>query len=134
MKIAYLSAFYPYRGGIAQFNAALYNALGKRHEMKAFTFTRQYPELLFPGKTQYAGKGDNEGDVNAVRVLDTVNPFTYRMTAKAILELKHHMMIAKYWMPYFAPSLATVAGILKKKGVFNVSILDNVIPHEKQFY
>ena len=65
MRIAYLSTFYPYRGGIAQFNAALYNALGKRHEMKAFTFTRQYPELLFPGKTQYAEKGDNEGDVNA---------------------------------------------------------------------
>lgn len=134
MRIAYLSTFYPYRGGIAQFNAALYQALGKRHEMKAFTFTRQYPELLFPGKTQYAEEGDNEGDVNAVRVLDSINPFTYGKTAKAILEFKPDMMITKYWMPYFGPSLGTVAGILKKHGVFNVSILDNVIPHEKKFY
>ncbi len=134
MRIAYLSTFYPFRGGIAQFNAALYNALGKRHEMKAFTFTRQYPELLFPGKTQYAEKGDNEGDVNAVRVLDTLNPLTYGKTAKAILDFKPDMMITKYWMPYFGPSLGTVAGILKKKGVFNVSVLDNVIPHEKKFY
>jgi len=134
MRIAYLSTFYPYRGGIAQFNAALYNALGKNHEMKAFTFTRQYPELLFPGKTQYAEKGDNEVDVKAIRVLDTVNPFTYGKTAKAILEFKPDMMITKYWMPYFAPSLGTVAGILKKHGVFNLSVLDNVIPHEKKFY
>jgi len=134
MRIAYLSTFYPYRGGIAQFNAALYKALGKRHEMKAFTFTRQYPELLFPGKTQYAEKGDTDGDVGAVRVLDTVNPFTYRKTAKAILQFKPDIMITKYWMPYFAPSLGTVAGILKKHGVFNVSVLDNVIPHEKKFY
>lgn len=134
MRIAYLSTFYPYRGGIAQFNAALYNALGKNHEMKAFTFTRQYPELLFPGKTQYAENGDNEGDVNAMRVLDTINPFTYHKTAKAILDFKPDMMISKYWMPYFAPSLGNVAGILKKHGVFNVSVLDNVIPHEKKFY
>jgi len=134
MRIAYLSTFYPYRGGIAQFNAALYKALGRNHEMKAFTFTRQYPELLFPGKTQYAEKGDIEGDLNALRVLDTVNPFTYRKTAKAILQFKPDIMITKYWMPYFAPSLGTVAGILKKQGVFNLSVLDNVIPHEKKFY
>jgi len=134
MRIAYLSTFYPYRGGIAQFNAALYKALGKKHEMKAFTFTRQYPELLFPGKTQYAETGDTDGDVDALRILDSVNPFTYTKTAKAILRFKPDMMITKYWMPYFAPSLGTVAGILKKNGVFNVSILDNVIPHEKKFY
>ncbi len=134
MRIAYLSTFYPYRGGIAQFNAALYNALGKKNEMKAFTFTRQYPELLFPGKTQYAEKGDSQGDVNAVRILDTINPLTYYKTAKAILDFKPDIMITKYWMPYFGPSLGTVAGILKKKGVFNISVLDNVIPHEKKFY
>src|ERR1700722_4695344 len=122
MRIDYLSTFYPYRGGIAQFNAALYKALGKKHDMKAFTFTRQYPELLFPGKTQYAEKGDNEGDVNALRVLDTINPFTYRKTADAILEFKPDIMITKYWMPYFGPSLGTVAGILKRHGVFNVSV------------
>ena len=29
MKIAFLSTFYPYRGGIAQFNGALYRALEK---------------------------------------------------------------------------------------------------------
>jgi glycosyltransferase involved in cell wall biosynthesis len=102
--------------------------------MKAFTFTRQYPELLFPGKTQYAEEGDKDGDVNALRLLDTINPFTYGKTAKAILQFEPDMMITKYWMPYFAPSLGTVAGILKKKGVFNVSVLDNVIPHEKKFY
>jgi D-inositol-3-phosphate glycosyltransferase len=134
MRIAYLSTFYPYRGGIAQFNAALYKALGQRHEMKAFTFTRQYPELLFPGKTQYAEPGDKDGDVDALRVLDTINPFTYPKTARAIMQFKPDMMITKFWMPYFGPSLGTVAGILKKNGVFNLSILDNIIPHEKKFY
>jgi D-inositol-3-phosphate glycosyltransferase len=43
-------------------------------------------------------------------------------------------MITKYWMPYFSPSLGTVAKRLKKQGVINISILDNVIPHEQKFY
>jgi glycosyltransferase involved in cell wall biosynthesis len=134
MRIAYLSTFYPFRGGIAQFNAALLNELKKKHEVKAFTFTRQYPELLFPGKTQYAEAKDSAEDVGAVRVLDTVNPFTYGKTARAIMEFKPDMMITKYWMPFFSPSLGTVAKKLKKQGVINISVLDNVIPHEQKFY
>ena len=52
MRIAFLSVFYPYRGGIAQFNANLYEAArAAGHEVKAFTFTCQYPKFavnLFP--------------------------------------------------------------------------------------
>ena len=134
MRIAYLSTFYPYRGGIAQFNAALLKAFSAKHETKAFTFTRQYPELLFPGKTQYAEAKDSAEDVHAVRVLDTINPLTYGKTAKVIMQFKPDIMITKYWMPFFAPSLGTVAKSLTKNGVVNIAVLDNVIPHEKKFY
>ena len=58
MKIAVLSCFYPFRGGIAQFNANLISELGRVHEVRAFNFTRQYPDLLFPGKTQYVTPED----------------------------------------------------------------------------
>lgn len=135
MRIAYLSTFYPYRGGIAQFNAALIKALEKKgHELKPYTFTRQYPGLLFPGKSQYAGEKDSFEDVHALRILDTLNPFTYRKTAKEIMQFKPDMMITKYWMPFFAPALGTVGAALKKKGVVNIAVLDNVIPHEPKFY
>jgi glycosyltransferase involved in cell wall biosynthesis len=134
MRIAYLSTFYPYRGGIAQFNAALLKAFSENHETKAYTFTRQYPELLFPGKTQYAGEKDSAEDVGAVRVLDSINPLTYGKTARTIMQFKPDIMVTKYWMPFFSPSLGTVGKSLKKSGVVNVAILDNVIPHEKKFY
>ena len=39
----------------------------------------------------------------------------------------------KYWMSYMAPSLGTVAKRIKKKSKV-VTILDNVIPHEKRFF
>ena len=52
MRIAILSSFYPLRGGISQFNAAMLAELGKCHDVKAFSFSVQYPGFLFPGKTQ----------------------------------------------------------------------------------
>ncbi len=135
MRIAYLSTFYPYRGGIAQFNAALLRTFAKKgHQTKAFTFTRQYPSILFPGKTQYASANDTSEDVHAVRVLDTVNPFTFRSAAYSVMEFKPDIMLTKYWMPFFAPSLGMVGRELKKHGIVNIAVLDNVIPHEKKFY
>ena len=84
MRIAYLSTFYPFRGGIAQFNASLYREFEKEHEIKAFTFTRQYPEFLFPGKTQYVTTDETADPIEAQKILDTINPITWFRTAKEI--------------------------------------------------
>ncbi len=131
MRIAILSSFYPLRGGIAQFNAALYRELEKKHEVKAFTFSRQYPNFLFPGKSQYVGESDQADPIPAEQLLDTINPFTYSSTARAIRKFKPDLLIFKYWMTFFSPSLGTVAKKLKKECKV-ITILDNVIPHEKR--
>ena len=53
MKILLIGPAHPLRGGIAQFLALLSNALKKRgHGLLFHRFIRQYPEFLFPGKTQ----------------------------------------------------------------------------------
>ena len=85
MRIAYLSVFYPYRGGIAQYNAHLLAALGSENEVRAFNFTRQYPGFLFPGQTQYVTPQDQATPVESTRLLDSANPFTWRRTGRAIL-------------------------------------------------
>ncbi|MBL6962786.1 MAG: glycosyltransferase [Bacteroidetes bacterium] len=134
MKIAYLSTFYPFRGGITQFNHSLFNAFKNNHEIKAFTFTRQYPDLLFPGKTQLVTEEDAIEKIPALQILDTINPFSYVKTANKIKDFKPDLMIMKYWMPFFAPSLGYVAAQVKRSGSKVISILDNVVPHEKKFY
>jgi len=133
MKIAYLSTFYPLRGGIAQFNASLYRALSDDHEVSAFTFKRQYPNSLFPGKTQYVSPEDKVDEIESLEILDTINPLSYFQTAKAINAYAPDILLMKYWMAFFAPSLGTVAKRMAKKTVV-ISILDNVIPHEKQLF
>lgn len=134
MKIAYLSTFYPFRGGIAQFNANLYRALCARHEVTPFTFKRQYPDFLFPGKTQYVTPGDKAAVIESVPVLDTANPLGYGAAARRIARERPDMLVMKYWMSYFAPSLGYVAGKLKKQGCKVITVLDNVIPHEQKFF
>ncbi len=133
MKIAILSCFYPYRGGISQFNASIFNELGKNNIVAAFNFKRQYPSFLFPGKTQFVTKEDNAVPIESISLLDTANPFSYIATAKAIREWKPDLLIMRYWMSYFAPSQGWVARGMEKNCKV-ISILDNVIPHEPHFF
>lgn len=134
MKIAILSCFYPYRGGIAQFNAALMSELEKSSQVRAFNFKMQYPAILFPGKTQYVRPDDEAIQVENKRVLSTINPITWIRTIREILAWKPDVVLVRYWMSWFAPSLGFVTRSLKRHGIKVISILDNVIPHEPHFF
>ena len=141
MRIAILSCFHPYRGGISQFNTYLLKELSKKHNVKAFNFTRQYPGFLFPGKTQKVTPQDSAASVESTPVLDTANPFSYAKAARAIAEYEPDVLLTRYWMSYFAPSLGSVgskvARILRKKGKADfktVAIADNIVPHERHFF
>ena len=133
MRVAVLSCFYPYRGGISQFNTYLCEELGKSHIVKAFNFTRQYPQILFPGKTQYVTADDEAFPIESERILDTINPFSYIKTYRAIRDWKPDVLIVRYWMSWFAPSLGYITRRMKKHCKV-ISILDNVIPHEPHFF
>jgi len=133
MRIAYLSTFYPYRGGIAQFNASLFREFEKKHDIKAFTFTRQYPNFLFPGKTQLVTNDENTDIIPSIQKLDSINPLTYFSTAREIKKFAPDILLMKYWMSFFGPSLGTVAKRMFPQTKV-ITILDNVIPHEKRFF
>ena len=123
MRFAILSPIYPYRGGIAQFSGMLYTELVKEgHEVKAFNFKRLYPDILFPGKTQYVEAGDRAIEIESVRVLDSVNPVSYFSTVNAIRSYAPDVLIISYWMSFFVPGYAHVANRMKKPlGVCHVT-------------
>ncbi|WP_108821494.1 glycosyltransferase [Dysgonomonas sp. Marseille-P4361] len=130
MKIAILSPFYPYRGGLAQLNARLYTELSKRNEVKAFTFTTLYPNFLFPGKTQYVSEGDSATVIDSDRVLNSVNPFSYISTARKINKYAPDILIIPYWMSFLSPAFGSVCLFLNKK-IKIVSLVHNAISHER---
>jgi Glycosyltransferase len=131
MKICFLSTFYPFRGGIAQFNANLLLELRTEgHIAVPFTFTRQYIESLFPGKTQYVTEKDRAIKIDSIPIMDPANPFTWTPAAIKILREKPDVLFLRYWMVYFAPSLTRIARIVRRRGVKVVCLVDNAIGHE----
>lgn len=128
-----MSCFYPFRGGISQLNAAILQELGKEHTVKAFNFKRQYPEFLFPGKTQYVTPDDNAVPVESEAVLDSIGPVSWIRTARRINRWKPDVLIIRYWVSYLAPALGYVARHVKGN-CRKIAVFDNVIPHEPHFF
>lgn len=133
MKIAFLSTFYPFRGGIAQFSGAMFRSLELHHHVKAFNFKRQYPQILFPGETQLVKEEDLTDCIDTERMLDSINPISFIRTAKAINNFKPDIFISSYWMTFFGPSMGGVAKRLNPS-IKKIAILHNVKPHEKRFF
>jgi len=132
LNIAYLSVFYPYRGGIAQFNAALYRAFEQLgHNQKAYTFTRQYPDFLFPGSSQFVNEDDSADPIPAKRVLDTVNPLNWFSVASEIKAQSPDLFLTQLWMPFMGPAFGTIARRMNNDCI-KLCVVHNALPHESR--
>jgi glycosyltransferase involved in cell wall biosynthesis len=122
---------YPYRGGIATTNERLAQEfLSMGFSVDIETFTVQYPSILFPGKTQYDNKPAPE-NLKIRRTINSVNPFNWLKVGRRIKKEKPDLVIVRYWLPFLAPCLGTIAGILRKNQHSKIlCIADNIIPHE----
>lgn len=135
MRIVYIGTCYPMRGGLAHFNVILSRALEREHEVSFLAFTRQYPDLLFPGKTQYVTDAESSAAVQypAEPVLDSIGPLSWWRTARRVAAIDPDLVIYKYWMPFFAPAFGTVSRLIKRwTHARIVFICDNIIPHERR--
>lgn len=131
MKITILGPAHPYRGGLAsimQTMAREYQSRG--HEVRIYTFTVQYPSLLFPGKTQYIDTPAPE-DLHIERVMNTVNPFNWISLGLRLKREAPDIILMKYWTPFMAPCFGTIARIARQnKKTKVICQIDNVEPHE----
>ena len=133
MKIAIIGTAYPYRGGLAAYNERLAGQLqSEGHEVTVYTFTLQYPKLLFPGKTQYS-TGKAPADIKIVRCINAVNPVNWVATGKSIRKTNPDLVIVKFWLPFMGPCFGTILRTIKSGMKTKViCILDNIIPHERR--
>ena len=131
MRIALISVAPPYRGGISKHTSILVEHLSKKHSVDLINYSRQYPDFLFPGKSQYIdGKmGDSPGE----RWIDSINPLSWFKTGNKLAENRYDLAIFRFWNPFFAPALGIIAGVIKKKSPSTklISLCDNILPHER---
>ncbi|HZL10961.1 MAG TPA: glycosyltransferase [Prolixibacteraceae bacterium] len=122
---------YPYRGGIATTNERLAQEFASMgFDVEIETFTLQYPSFLFPGKTQYNAK-EAPVHLRIKRTINSVNPLNWLKVGQRIRNEKPDLVIIRYWLPFLAPCLGTIAGMVRKNRHSKVICLaDNVVPHE----
>ena len=133
-KIILVGSAYPYRGGgITTFNERLIKEFRKEgHDAEIITFTLQYPSFLFPGKTQYSEELPPE-NLPIKRMANSCNPFNWIKVGRYLKKQKPDILLFRYWTPFMSPCFGTIARIVKKnKQTKIVSIIDNMIPHEKR--
>ena len=130
-KIVIIGPAFPLRGGIANFNNALAQAFYNRGDnVIIYSFSLQYPGFLFPGTSQFE-QGKKPVNLNVKTIINSVNPFNWIRIVKKINKENPDYVIIRYWIPFLAPCLGTIAYFLNKK-IKILAIADNIYPHEKR--
>jgi len=131
MKIRIIGTAHPYRGGLAAFNERLANEYTLQgHDVVIYTFTKQYPNFLFPGKTQYSETPAPKA-LKISRKIHSYNPLNWLKIGREIADEKPDIVIFAYWMSFMAPCMGTIARkIHKNHHTKIIALIHNMIPHE----
>ncbi len=124
---------WPLRGGLAAFDEKLaitFNNKGIPTTIE--TFSLQYPQFLFPGKTQYREEAAPVGILINVSI-NSINPLNWIKVGLKLKKAAPSLIIVRYWLPFLAPCLGTICRIARlNKHTKVIAIVDNMIPHEKR--
>jgi D-inositol-3-phosphate glycosyltransferase len=133
MKIALLGTAYPYRGGLASYNERLASEFMKQgHEVIIYTFSLQYPDFLFPGKTQFSDEPSPKG-LHILRRINSMHPLNWLKVGNQIGKSKPDMVIVNYWLPLMGPCFGTIMRRVKRnKHSKIIALIHNMIPHESR--
>ncbi len=131
MKIVVVGPTYPFRGGIAHYTTMLVKHLREAgHQAIFYSFTRQYPRWLFPGKT------DKDPSSTPLRVeceylLDPINPLTWWQLYRKVRADAPDLLLLQWWVPYWTPSLTMISRWVKRHtSAPLLFVCHNVVPHD----
>lgn len=132
MKIAIIGPIYPYRGGISHYTARLAQALTKSHDVRVFSFKRQYPAWLYPGRSD-KDPSNKTINVEVAYTIDSLNPVSWLHTVNKIREYTPDVLIIEWWVTFLAPAFITIACLCRHAKIPVVFLIHNVLPHENSW-
>lgn len=132
-NIVIIGPAHPLRGGLATFDQRLCKQFNDEgHTCCIYSFSLQYPSLLFPGKTQYTTE-PAPTDIEIYSVINSCWPLNWLQIGNALQRIRPDIIVVRYWIPFMGPALGTILRRAKKnRHTKVVAITDNVIPHEKR--
>ncbi len=131
MKIVIVGPTYPFRGGIAQYGQVLCLRLNQAgHDAIMVSFKRQFPRLIFPGKTQM-DPSQERLLVTTYPIFAPLSPISWWQSYRRIKQAQPDVVLFNWFNPFFAPGFWAVSRLVRwgtKARI--IYILHNVIPHE----
>jgi glycosyltransferase involved in cell wall biosynthesis len=131
LRVALLGPAYPLRGGMSQFLAFVHRALEPHAEVRQFSFSRQYPGFLFPGRTQH-DVSEAPLRVPAEPVLDAVAPWQWPAAARRVAAWRPDALVVNWWLPFFGPAYSVVMSAARRAGAVTLLLAHNLLPHERR--
>jgi len=131
MKVAVVGPAYPYRGGIAHYTSLLASHLAAQHHTRLYGFERQYPNWLFPGRSQLDPSPAPLVDIDTRRWLIPWWPISWRRVMRDWIAWQPDRIVMQWWVPFMAPMTAWLLSRARRMGIHSTLICHNVLPHER---
>ncbi len=126
LRIALISPFPPFKGGIARFSERLRQALQAAGcEVVPVPFRRLWPRWLLKGRPVV--EPGAEPPTSMLFSLDLMNPFTWFSVARQLHRSRPDLLLVAYWSGLLVPLLAVVSRV---SGLPTVVLLHNFTSHE----
>ena len=124
----------PFRGGIAETQNYLAEEISlKGFNVEIWTFTKLYPKILFPGKSQLDKNKIEKSKLKSKRLIHAYNFFKWKSVAKKINFIQPKIVVFRYWTPLICPCWYYIKSKLDKS-IKTVGLIDNWEHHEPQIW
>ncbi|MCA9959240.1 MAG: glycosyltransferase [Anaerolineales bacterium] len=123
---------YPYRGGIAHYTTLLAQALEHENEVLFISFSQQYPQWLFPGRSD-RDPSERPLQTDAEYLLNPLNPLSWWRTLRRMRQWGPEVVIIPWWVPFWAPAWMALGQAIRRLPTHPklLFICHNVLPHEQ---
>lgn len=130
-RLALIGPTWPYRGGIAQYNTRLKQALEPLVAgLVTISFKRQYPRWLYPGQSDIEHGAEGKREPGVQYVLDPFSPGSWAQAVELVIQSGCTCAIFHWWTLFWAPAFALMAWRLRKRGVRVVFLCHNLADHD----
>jgi glycosyltransferase involved in cell wall biosynthesis len=131
MKIVVVGPTYPFREGIAHYTTLLTSHLAAEHDTRLYSFERQYPAWLFPGRSQIDPSGKPLAEVEARRWLTPWWPLSWRRVTEDWKAWQPDRVVVQWWVPFMVQMTAWLIDHARRWHMRSLMICHNVLPHER---
>ena len=124
----------PFRGGIAETQNYLADEISsKGFKVEVWTFTKLYPKILFPGKSQFEKCKIQKNKLKSKRIVHAYNFFKWKSVVKKINASKPRIVVFRYWTPLISPCWCYIKSNLDTS-IKTVGLIDNWEHHEPKIW